>query len=360
MKKTLSLLAICLYLCTPSQAQDTITNCRPKDNYLVMYDWWCQSNEIWNYSSPQYGGYGDNALYFYTPDTLVVYGIAGGIMARDYLYNAIGQPDLFGLPPLDTSHNVSESMRLYEYDAEQNTLHQIGEDLTVNVMTTPVTYYQQMTQRAHCAIGEDDAYLPPLPVYEMYFSTPQKVVDSFYVGITTESTKTEMVGEDERFLKMPVVVAAFEAYDRSMPRMKLACQQGTPVSWFFPQPVIGEYDYFIFPILTPASVDTTTTTDTTATGDTTGRGGDTLGVTSSNMANRMVAVMPNPAKGQVKVACGMGLTLVEVFDASGKQVHSQKSSGMVVNFNVSKWTKGVYTVVATTPMGKVTKKLIVE
>jgi hypothetical protein len=56
----------------------------------------------------------------------------------------------------------------------------------------------------------------------------------------------------------------------------------------------------------------------------------------------------------------MGLTLVVVFDASGKQVHSQKSSGMVVNFNVSKWTKGVYTVVATTPMGKVTKKLIVE
>ena len=76
--------------------------------------------------------------------------------------------------------------------------------------------------------------------------------------------------------------------------------------------------------------------------------------------SRLVAVAPNPASGQVKVACGAGMTLVEVFDNAGRKVHEQKASGMVVHFDVTGWSKGLYAVVVHSAVGNITKKLLVE
>ena len=102
-------------------------------------------------------------------------------------------------------------------------------------------------------------------------------------------------------------------------------------------------DWFLFPILTPNPDDTSH-----------------AAVEQADPASRLVAVAPNPANGQVKVACGAGMTLVEVFDNAGRKVHEQKAAGMVVHFDVTGWPKGLYAVVVHSAVGSITKKLLVE
>ena len=343
------------------QAQDTIFSRGPKDNYLVTYDWWWKANTIWDYGHSMLSCCkADMARYFYTKDTLRVYGIAAAMISSDYFSRAIGTYPESVYMPLDTTHDLTESLRLYEYDATHNTLHQIGEDLPVNIQNTPISYYQHMTQ----SMENDTFDLPAFPVYERYFEHPQVVVDSFYAGVTMRNTGEVMTSEGPVGETWTVYPVHLGSSITRIPIVREAWQQwdhDDSLVWVFVN-TIGADDWFLFPILTPNPDDITGHggggIDTTGV-DTTRRG-DTQGVERHDMMERMVAVTPNPAKTQVKVACGMGLTLVEVFDASGKQVLSEKASGMVHRLDVAGWPQGVYAVVVHTPLGKVTKKLLVE
>ena len=188
MKKYILFFAIAASIAAESQAQDTIFSRGPKDNYLVMHDWWWKTDSIWGYGNVtgnEDGG--DMARLYYSKDTLTVYGIAAALITGDYYARAVGTyPNsiLDSDMPVDTSHDITESLRLYEYDAVGNTLFQIGEDLPVNAMRTPITYYQQLTQWSMGRIGE---MTPAFPVYERYFSEPQVVVDTFYAGVTQKN-----------------------------------------------------------------------------------------------------------------------------------------------------------------------------
>ncbi len=358
MKKYILILAMAMSLAATSQAQDTISSKGPKSNYLVMHDWWWKADSIWGYGNINTSFGGDMARLFYSKDTLTVYGIAAALITGDYYARATGTYPESVYMPIDTTHDLTESLRLYEYDAAGNTLIQVGEDLPVNAMRTPITYYQQMTQMSLGRIGE---MTPAFPVYERYFNEPQVVTDTFYAGLTQKNSRLE--GSQEATWNFVVVGLSANNHGFLMPTMSVAQQQWERLAdgtdgwkWAFAENR-NFHDWFLFPILTPEHNDTTGV-DTTQT-DTTGRG-DTQGVERHDMMERMVAVTPNPAKTQVKVACGMGLTLVEVFDASGKQVLSEKASGMVHRLDVAGWPQGVYAVVVHTPLGKVTKKLLVE
>ena len=363
MKKYLFFLALAISFTI--SAQDTIVGSAPKDNYLIMHNWWVGADTLCPYGYLQLNdGRGDQARYFYTSDTLTIYGIAGALISSDYYWRAIGcAQDLEADLPLDTSHDLTEALRLYKYNESGTSLVQIGEDLLVNLEKTPITYYQQLTQ---ICLAYPHNPVPAFPVYERYFSSPKFVVDTFFVGCTQHN-----VYEGDPAERWSVGIVPLGPVDTVCRDMMEAVQSRVQLpdgtdgyEWILNIPTFT--DWFLFPILTPYS--NGNPDDTTGHGgggiDTTGvdttRHDDTLSMVRHDMMERMVAVTPNPARTQVKVACGMGLTLVEVFDASSKQVLSEKATGMVHRIDVAGWPQGVYAVVIHTPLGKVTKKLLVE
>ncbi|MBQ3997055.1 MAG: hypothetical protein II637_03365, partial [Bacteroidales bacterium] len=126
------------------------------------------------------------AISFYSEDTLIVYGLAGSIIPEDYFHLPFNHPETIE----DTSHaKLQEAMRLYAYDYENATLNQLGEDVLVNVVETPVSYYMQLGQLLGFCDYYDSTLFPIFPVYEGYFSEPQVVVDTFFVGYTQRFSK---------------------------------------------------------------------------------------------------------------------------------------------------------------------------
>ena len=168
------------------QAQDTLFSNVPKANYLATYNWWGQYEEIYGGTGGQGNGGGDIARMFHVNDTTLVYGIAASLVPDRWpFFRGYGPGEIC---PLDTSYTLcNESLRLYEYTG--NDLHQLGEDLPVNIVDTPVAYYQQMSLYSlnlHCV-------MPAFPVYERYFSHPQVVMDTFYAGVTQNTGLTDPV-----------------------------------------------------------------------------------------------------------------------------------------------------------------------
>ena len=103
----------------------------------------------------------------------------------------------------------------------------------------------------------------------------------------------------------------------------------------------------IFPILTPNP-------------DTTGTGGDTLAVTQADMVGRYVSVQPNPAVDEARVLSSFGLERIEAYNAEGRLVFKQETTGLEATLDVKGWPRGTYLLSIQTPMGPVTKKLLVQ
>ena len=189
MKKTILILLLIMFCGTILKAQDTIVSKVPQKNYLVPYDWWGNADSLYDLSV--YAGWNVYDITRYClakDDSLLVYGIAAGMITSDYKMIALGYGDSthYLEYPVDTTHDLTESLRLYEYSSGRNALYQIGEDLPVNALHTPVSYYQQFPQPLWVPFF-DSTRTPPLPVYERYFSHPIVVRDSFYVGVTADS-----------------------------------------------------------------------------------------------------------------------------------------------------------------------------
>ena len=127
--------------------------------------------------------YEQTAYRMYTDDTLTVYGLAGGFSSQyryDHEYYAAHPSMITG----DTSCTNSRIfMRLYE--ADMDSLRFIGEEKIVHLDTTPISYYVDL------GLGWSNlpwVRVPPIPMYERYFSTPVTVADSFYVGLRYRDT----------------------------------------------------------------------------------------------------------------------------------------------------------------------------
>lgn len=98
---------------------------------------------------------------------------------------------------------------------------------------------------------------------------------------------------------------------------------------------------FVLPIFTP---------DTSATASVAGAQG----------AGRYVNLSPNPAKGHVTVTSSFGTSNIEAYDAMGRLLLDLPVSGIAEELDIRSWPEGVCVVVVETPMGRVSKKLLVE
>lgn len=349
MKKIFLICVISIQAYCQLWAQDTISGCGPKNNYFVRNDWWCQHDTLvyWQWCGLLNS---DIAYPFYTDDTLVIYGLAASYTFEWEILDSLNQNIMN--PPIhsETDRNlVEESLRIYKRDSI-NGLRQIGEDLTINLGTTPVSYYRRLTQVL--LLRAEFTSLPPFPVYELYYDKPLVVIDTFWVGRTQNwaynATLTELSPERLGF------------YPTYCAQQSHIAPSGRDTTLYWKFNLLPAPDQFLFPILTP-NPDTTGVIDTIAGGDDTISGGsDTLLVGQTCMINRTVLVSPNPATEQVKVVSGVGLLQVEVYDVSGRRMLSEKASGMTFRFDVKGWRKGCYSVVVQTPAGKVTKKILVE
>ncbi len=76
--------------------------------------------------------------------------------------------------------------------------------------------------------------------------------------------------------------------------------------------------------------------------------------------DRMVYLMPNPARGVVSVMSSYRIGRMEVYDMTGAKVHEERVDGIAANVDVSGWRRGTYVVALYLEQGVVTKKLLVE
>ena len=185
------------------------------------------------------------------------------------------------------------------------------------------------------------------PMYEKYFDSMIAVSDTFYVGSTQRSQEGGY--GTWRHIGLSVLCYFGSAYNRDYIAFKYCYPNEGSVHWVLEREEGMEQEDFymmMFPILTPeggiSSDDTTTA------------------VTQADMMARYVAVQPNPAVSEARVLSSFGLTLVEAFDAGGRRLLSLPATGYEAVLDVASWPRGTYILRITTPLGPVTKKLLVQ
>lgn len=356
MKKTIITLAIVVCSLYPVLAQDTVHlhtgDIRQMDNYFVpMWPDTFPFNQTykvyWCFLNP-WGGFGkeqakQEAWKMYSDDTLQVYGIAASV--NTFMTKWQNNPsyahyiDMYLAAGIDTSQeNSYEFYRLYE--ADPDSLRQIGEDLKIHVSRTPVAYYVDL----------DLCYPPPLtqkweaiPMYERFFSEPVTVTDSFYIGRRYGPWISDpldiFIYNIANGLGHPTYDYAayfdFSYYDYNIH------DSVTMLGWHY----MDHNDDLpiLFPIIAPP--------DTT-------EPEDTVGI--ARLVYRYTSVSPNPATQMVKVASSFGLQHIEAYNIAGTRVYDEKASGMTATFDVTAWPKGMYVLRITTSAGTTVKKLLVD
>lgn len=351
-------------------AQDTVVTRTPKSTYFCYpaYDmdstWFLQTH---GYRFTPYGGAGK---YFCVEpgEELTVYGIAAAMQTYDldsYIYTystgVVDSSSYYGHlhEMADTSHELAyEHWGIYKQVGDA--LELVSPQLKVNIKTTPVSYYLDMDAYGSMVPLSHKQYIA---MYEMYFNEPQTVRDSFYLYMTNHNA-FEDPKDDVYYATWPIfwtVVGAIvgesplEGDSRTFPEPYAICWRfsgDSDLTWYFERR--SPNMLLVYPILEPDSTGIHSE-------DTTGvePGGDTLSVQES-MLWRSTVVLPNPARGEARVVSGVGLTQVEAYDAAGSRMGSWRATGSELRLDVSAWPDGAYVLRLTTPMGQVSKKLIVR
>lgn len=334
MKRTFLLHMMLAAVAGVCSAQDTITSREPIANYYNSY--MPETDTVFLVYSVAFARNDVSAKYFFTKDSLTVYGIAVAIFDPAYVDAVCSQVYDYK----DSSYSgCNESLRLYRADPGMPT--QLGEDLPISIMETPVSYYWDINRRYLPSFQE----VPPIPVYERYFESSHRVVDSFYVGFTHYSyDELEGLPAVTRYGIGPVGLTRFPSGWPPVWERRLEYYN---TRWHYDNET-GSYPNttLIFPILTP-NPDTTGVDDPQA-------------VEGSEMLRRMVSVSPNPASGQVKVVSSFGLTRVEAYAADGRKVLDSKAEGLSLTLDIATWPSGTYMLRVHTPMGVVGRKLVVR
>ena len=84
------------------------------------------------------------------------------------------------------------------------------------------------------------------------------------------------------------------------------------------------------------------------------------GVELADSADALVRLLPNPASGRVQVESAYRLERVELIDAQGRQVLTQKVEGYTTVMDLSRLAKGGYVVRVYTEQGLAFRRLLVE
>ena len=321
MKKLFFSIALVLALGASLQAQDTVwQKPAPLGNYYNTN--WIDTAELYKAANDQPTLSKIIARQFYTPQKgLVIYGIAAMMMNSEFLYfePSSHYPDLYSFfeysyPDDPTFDNCEESLVLYQYrETPTPAMVQLGDSLPIHILHTPVSYWI-MSDRYPVS------YLDtmPKPVFERYFSTPQTVYDTFYVGFTHTSG-----GFSEKDSIWHEVRPGFDCFCFKPKTHRLTYEENvaayvqyemdSPGEWRFLDGVMP-CSYFIFPIIAPPDT-TLNPSDTTIVpgGDTTG-----VGICTNDLLYRYTSVQPNPATDKVRVTSSFGLTRIEAYDLRGR------------------------------------------
>ena len=344
-------------------AQDTVHSAWPDSNYY--YTTWIDSEEVIVTAMGMTDGYLLMGKYFFTDDSLKVYGIAAALV-----------PEPYGPFADSTFKNSYEYIGLYKHlhdtlGCTGDTLLTVSDSLLFSVNRQPDHYF-------YIDMPTYFASFEKLDVYEQYFDTPVAVADSFYVCMTHRSYGQEMYAPDTNFPDSLVSTGRLLNPYLNVGAYMYTNPHATPESvvfvytmngevrykwWgpngFGPGSTMGYYcEWFMFPIMTPPDtthvdpIVDTTVVDTTVV--------DTLGIVPAQMLQRYVNVMPNPAAERVQVTSSFGLREISVYNAAGVRVMEQKATGYAATLDVSALPEGAYLVRIATPSGTTTKKLLVR
>ena len=377
MKKTFLIIALLFAL--PLAAQDTVFSHLPSGKYL--YNWWFEQDmDIMkgNMSLLELSGDKVIGVGFHTDKPVEVYGIAAALATYDIEYFGSRVYDMDGTflyidssfyyaSMLDMCDTVAEEAYEYWgiYKRDADSIRLVSPQLLINIKTSPMAYYWDLG--VHSANPYWGEFLHPIPMYEMYFNHSHTVEDSFFLATTNRIMLRPQFGGDECIYRSwPIFWVVF---DGTFPQTFVWYEHhyfpdipgGIPSDtgsgrWIFQSPTPSLN--FIYPILEPnrdgyhGEVDP----DTTSTGDTTG-----VGIGSDNrLLWSTSVVLPNPACTEARVVCGVPMSLVEAFDGSGNRYATLRPEGNEAVVDVSTWPSGLYLLRLTTPLGTVTKRLVVQ
>ena len=297
---------------------------------------------------------------FYTEDSLQVYGVAVSMSTLEMVvweydvYDENGVPH----PHIDSgtyNHNLSlmcdtscydqayEYLGLYEPSGDS--VRQKGQQVKLNIKTTPVTYYLDLGTKEREWMADST---PPIPFYELYFDSAVTVVDTFYIGMTCHNYDREDKCPDKPFYTWPLTWNTL-----SIGPGPATCQNG--IFWY-------QYNHWVFSkmsqiFLAFPMLDTTHRydyVDTTSHG-----GGDSVRIAATGLEH-FVALTPNPTVTEVRVVSSVGMSRVEVYDAKGTKMGEEELAGHEGRIDVRRWPAGVYVLRVHTPLGVACKRLVVN
>lgn len=353
MKKT-ALILMALLPAMMGWAQDTVDKFNfARDGYYYNNIPDLKKNFLmeWVPTVGNYNGIVSKELYVRDKEPLKVYGVAASMMTMlDMFWMVFPNDSIVAAEGIDTNawlrdgffafcrdsstENCYEYLGIYLADADSIVAQR-------NVMVhrrydRPAFYYETTVN----CYGNMQCY----PMYEKYFDSSVVVTDTFYVGVT-QRTLGNFVGPQDSldFGLVSVIGAASNGFcETHVYRFNPEEQRPGYVEW------VKECErmyYMIFPILTP---------------DPDTAGGDTLAVTQADMVGRYVSVQPNPAMDEARVLSSFGLRGIEAYNAEGRLVSKQEAAGLEATLDVKAWPRGTYILRILTPMGVVTKKLMVN
>ena len=287
--------------------------------------------------------HGDVLKLFYTKKELNVYGIAVVIITDGPYYDSPNKPtprDSITVPDYDSCY---EYIMLFEGD-EYN--WNLLRKTIVRETDTPACYMY-----AGLPYGYDEydfnvnTLVMPKRVMECYFDEPAVVNDTFFIGMTTRthdfySTYTQSF---YKYWPMSWMCLTEMGYQHRFEDESIYQQDTvTPLGEWIKH---GSYGYtLLWPILTPK-----------------GYSGDypPSGIEHHAALARMVHLAPNPAGKQATVLSSFGMEHISVVNATGITVLDQSADGYTHTIDVGSWPDGTYMVTVKTPMGTVTKQLVV-
>lgn len=360
-------------LSSPISAQVTLHTNHLPENYFYNY-WYevdslsqtMESTSQWTVSQKAF------AKQFVTTDSIQIWGIAASL---ESLVPWIIEYDIVGsngeiVHVVDSSDYYSTIANMcdtgdydeaYEffglYRRVSDSLQLFSPQLTVNIKTTPVTYYVDMGTMDGPG---SNSRTRPFAVYEVFFDEPVTigVVDTFYVGMTSRIFYHKDKCDSAQFYTWPIFWRLIRPYPGplSYPDQRAWFQpnpNGDEGTWSFCPYSTGLF--YVFPIL-----DTLHRNDYIDTNyiDSTSHG-DTVSI-SNNPMESFLSLLPNPAKDVVQIVSSVDIMGIEAFNMQGVKVMEMQVLGRELFFAVKTWPKGVYLLRARTHLGFVYKRLIVK
>ena len=344
MKKIALVMAFVAAFGATVMAQDTIATDTLKGSYFHNR-WVDQDTLMLSQTAMLSGQFSEVAYAYHTDDTMKVYGVAISSSLDSNFNNTW----------LDTTlDKVYRTVRLYV--PEGDSLRMLAER-QFYIKDAEVAYYMAMNKRD---MRRPDSTLKPFPVYELFFDNPVAVKDTFYIGFNFETNCKYLDPTLGRVFNykytmtinglQPAWVAGRKdtiTIAQRRTEESLNYDQGT---WLIRTRIAPQTMYFLYAITEPG--------DGTSGG---GSGSDTtLTITASDAAARYVSVQPNPAVDEARVLSSLGLRGIEAYNAGGQKVYEGKAEGLEATLDVKGWPRGTYLLRITTPLGTVTKKLLVE